>query len=188
MRAAVKNGSLDVILTDEFWQSRAFQFFVGDLHDVMPTATKHMDTMINIKGKCKALDDPVFNLSMKSSKAYEARVNFACNLEFNNTHLITINLVVSYEITPRLSSKTLDIQLTNIAGNPVFVESPPFNIEYTELAQFMVSETLALANSGYVFGTGYKMKYPRKYPSLLVRQNYLFLYDSSATPRAAATA
>lgn len=96
--------------------------------------------------------------------------------------------MVSYEISPKLTSKELNIQLTNIAGNPVFVESPPFNIEYTELAQFMVSETLALAKSGYVFGTGYKMKYPRKYPSLLVRQSYLFLYDSSAIPRGVETA
>ena len=47
----------------------------------------------------------------------------------------------------------------------------------------MVSETIALAKNGLVFGTGYKMKYPRKYPSLWVRQNFLFLYDSSAVPR-----
>lgn len=156
---------------------------MGDLHDVMPSATKHMDTMLAISGLCRALDDPVFALNMKTSKTYEAKVNFGCNFEFNKTHLISINLVVSYEITPRLSSKTLDIQLTNIAGTPVFIETPPFKIEYQELAEFMVSETLALARDGYVYGTGYKMKYPRKSPSTMVTKNYLILYDSSAVPR-----
>jgi hypothetical protein len=175
--------ALDVVLTEEFWQSRAFQFFMGDLHDVMPTATRHLDTMANITGRCKALDDPVFSFAMKNTKAYEAKVNFACNLISNSTQIVTINLVVSYEITPKLSSKTLDFMLTSITGTPSFTESPPFKIEYQELADFMVSETLALAESGYVYGTGYPMKYPRKYPSLWVRQKYLFLYDSSAVPR-----
>jgi hypothetical protein len=53
---------------------------VGDLHDVMPTATKHLETMTNITGLCKAFDDPVFNFAMKNSKSYEAKVNFACHL------------------------------------------------------------------------------------------------------------
>lgn len=47
----------------------------------------------------------------------------------------------------------------------------------------MVSETLALAKSGYVYGTGYKMKYPRKSPSTMVTKSYLILYDASAVPR-----
>jgi hypothetical protein len=121
LRYALHQQALDVNLTEEFWQSRAFQFFVGDLHDVMPAATKHMDTMLPITGLCRALDDPVFALNMKGSKTYEAKVNFGCNFEFNKTHLISINLVVAYEITPRLTSKTLDIQLTNIAGTPAFI-------------------------------------------------------------------
>jgi hypothetical protein len=44
----------------------------------------------------------------------------------------------------------------------------------------MVSETLSLAKSGYVYGTGYRLKYPRKHPMLLVSKSYLFLYDASA--------
>ena len=70
LRYALHQKALDVNLTEEFWQSRAFQFFVGDLHDVMPSATKHMDTMLPITGLCRALDDPVFGLTMKSSKTY----------------------------------------------------------------------------------------------------------------------
>lgn len=183
LRHAIRKQALDVNLTTEFWQSRAFQFFVGDLHEVMPTATKHLPTLTEITGICRALDDPVFAFAMKSTKTYEAKVNFACSLQFNNTRFLAINLVASYEIAPRLSSKALDIQLTNLAGTPAFIETDPFRIEYQELAEFMVSETMALAKSGYVYGTGYKMKYPRKYPAVFVRQSYLFLYDASATPK-----
>lgn len=50
----------------------------------------------------------------------------------------------------------------------------------------MVTETIEVAKGASVFGSGYKMKYPRKYPSLLVRQSYLFLYDGSAVPKGTA--
>jgi hypothetical protein len=47
----------------------------------------------------------------------------------------------------------------------------------------MVSETMTLAKNEFVYGSRYKMKYPRKYPSVAVKPNYLLLYDASATPK-----
>jgi hypothetical protein len=32
LKFAIKNGSLDVVLSEKDWQSRAFQFFIGDVH------------------------------------------------------------------------------------------------------------------------------------------------------------
>lgn len=122
--------AIDVNLTQEWWESRAFQFFVGDLHDVMPNATKHLETMLPIKGFCKGLDDPVLSFAMKNAKTYEAKANFACWLEFNNTRFININLVASYEIAPRLSSKVLNWELSNLAGKPAFIETNPYKIEF----------------------------------------------------------
>lgn len=55
-------------------------------------------------------------------------------------------------------------------------------MEYLELAEFMVGETIALAKGGKVIGSGYKA-INRKFPGVWVKQNYLFLYDSSAKPR-----
>ena len=71
------------------------------------------------------------------------------------------------------------MQLTGLTGTPAFNETSPYQIEYQELAEFMVGETINLAKSGYVFGSGYKMKYPRKYPFLEVKDSYLFLSDTS---------
>jgi hypothetical protein len=49
----------------------------------------------------------------------------------------------------------------------------------------MVSETMALAKGGKVIGSGYKMDRAvyRKLPNVWVRQDYLFLYDSSNKPK-----
>lgn len=94
----------------------------------MPSSTKNLPTLLEIKGKCKALDDPVFALSMKNTKTYEAKVNFNCFLDFNNTRLVDLNIVVNYEITPKITSKTLEIKLSSVSGTPSYVESNPFII------------------------------------------------------------
>ena len=66
----------------------------------MPTSTKNISTMQELKGKCIGLDDPVFNFAYKSATAYEVKVNFECYLNLttskNSTKLITIDVVVSY--------------------------------------------------------------------------------------------
>ena len=41
---------------------------------------------------------------------------------------------------------------------------------------------MALEDGGLVIGSGYKA-YVRKFPGKWVKQNYLFLYDSSVKPK-----
>lgn len=60
-----------------------------------------------------------------------------------------------------------------------------YKIEYPELAEFMVSETMALAKGGKVIGSDYKMDRAvyRKSPKVWVKQDYLFMYDSNTKPK-----
>jgi len=74
------------------------------------------------------LDDPVFSLIAKNSKSYEVKVNFECELNFNKTKLIGINIVIFYEITPVLTSKKLDFMITAISGKPAFIEQDKYKI------------------------------------------------------------
>jgi hypothetical protein len=154
---------------------------MGDVHEVMPSSTKNMSTLIPLSGNCSGLDDPVFFFAAKSNSAYELKVNFACILNFTTTKLVGINIVVTYQISPKAGSKVLDFLISSITGTPAFVEAGPYKIEYQELAEFMVGETINLANNGKVIGSGYKIP-SRKFPGIWVKQNYLFLYDSSAKP------
>lgn len=91
-------------------------------------------------------------------------------------------MVANYEISPKVSTKKIDFVLTGISGTPVYLEASPFKIQYKDLADFMVSETLNIAKGGEVMGSGYKIT-PRKFPGYWVKQKYLFLYDSSAKPK-----
>lgn len=122
LKYALKRRSLDVILSQEFWQSRAFQFFMGDVHEVMPSTTKNISTMTPLHGRCDGLDDPVFSFTTKSSTAYEVKVNFQCQVHFNNAtkQLVGVDLVANYEVAPKLGPKVLDFVLNAISGTPSF--------------------------------------------------------------------
>ena len=50
----------------------------------------------------------------------------------------------------------------------------------------MVGETMALARGGKVIGSDYQMDKAvyRKFPQVMVKPDYLFMYDSTAKPKA----
>ena len=156
---------------------------MGDVHQVMPSSTKNISSMTQLSGRCDGLNDPVFSFQAKNTSAYEVKVNFACEIHFNKTRLLGVNIVVNYQVEPQLK-KYLNFALQSISGTPAFVESGPYKIEYQELAEFMVTETMkiALLDGGLVIGSGYRAQI-RKFPGIWVKKNYLFLYDSSVKPK-----
>lgn len=103
---------------------------MGDVHEVMPSSTKNMSTMIELVGRCDGLVDPAFSFSAKSSSAYDVKVNFQCRINYDNnkTRLTSLDMVVSYEVAPKLGTKYLDFVLNNIAGSPVFRETGNFKV------------------------------------------------------------
>jgi hypothetical protein len=53
---------------------------------------------VELTGKCQAINDKTFDLSMKTAKSYAVKVNFTCFLEQNGTKLVDIVLPLEYEI------------------------------------------------------------------------------------------
>jgi hypothetical protein len=164
LKYALQSHSLDVTLSQDNWQSRAFQFYVGDLHEVI-TATRNVSSFKDLNGKCQAINDKNFGINKKSISSYSVKVNFTCYLQQNSTKIVDITLAVEYEIAPTLSGKELNFVIKNIKGTPVFVENAKYNITNPELAGFMLLETLNTAVKSKVIGSGYKVK-GRKNPQL----------------------
>lgn len=54
-----------MILSQQDWQSRAFQFYVGDLVEAMPVL-KSLPPMTKVTGKCKAMEDSSYAISVFS--------------------------------------------------------------------------------------------------------------------------
>jgi len=49
------NGVYDTDLNENTWQSRHFQFYVGDLYDVIPALQKKYYPNNKLNGNCKSL-------------------------------------------------------------------------------------------------------------------------------------
>ena len=96
--------SLDSTLSQDNWQSRAFQFFVGDLHDAI-TTTRNISSYKEIEGLCQAIDDKTFIFEKKSITSFAVTVNFTCYLQQNSTRIVDLILPVEYEITPTVTFK-----------------------------------------------------------------------------------
>jgi len=82
-RYALSKGLFDVILSKEEWQSRAFQFYVGDLIEAIPSL-KSVPPTTKVTGKCKALDDNSYNMTVANEKQFKVDINFTCSLDAAN--------------------------------------------------------------------------------------------------------
>jgi len=79
LKYALQGHSLDVTLSQDNWQSRAFQFYVGDLHEVI-SSTKNVSSFKELNGRCQAINDKTFSIEKKTISSYAVKVNFTCYL------------------------------------------------------------------------------------------------------------
>lgn len=63
LKYAIEAGALDTILNNANWKSSMFQFFAGDLYEVIPYLAQMYRARDEITGNCKALTE---NLVMTS--------------------------------------------------------------------------------------------------------------------------
>lgn len=175
---ALEKGFFDVLLNQEEWQSRAFQFCTGDLTEAIPSL-KVLPPNTPVTGKCKALNDASYNLTVASEKQFRIDVNFSCSLDMiNGTGFVQFSTVTSSYIEVQLLTRTLQFKLSKLTAKSTFAEVPNYKVENLQFANFLVQETAARAVGSTVFGTGYPTS-NRLYPNIKIMDRYLFLYDSS---------
>lgn len=79
IRYAISKGYLDTDLKREWWQSRMFQFFAGDLYEVFPLMAGKYYANQEINGNCK----PTYT-GLKVWKAgddtFNVSIHFDCEL------------------------------------------------------------------------------------------------------------
>lgn len=54
IRYAIDQNALDTALTRRNWESRFFQFFAGDLYEVIPKLTEEFHATDVVSGECNA--------------------------------------------------------------------------------------------------------------------------------------
>ena len=65
-------------MSNENWQSHGVQFYMGDLHEVMPS-TYNISSLDPLKGSCKAIyDENHFTFEKMSMSSYDVKINYTC--------------------------------------------------------------------------------------------------------------
>lgn len=184
VRYILTKGYFNIKLNQQNWESRAFQFYAGDLYMAIPSLKK-VNAETPIAGECKAFNDDSFNFSVKSDTQYLVNLNYSCSLNMTNTTIIQFTILTANVINVTLGYRELGFKIHSIAGTPVFEEISGYKIENSNFAKFLVSETLKVATGSPVFGTGYKTN-QREHPVVKIRPDYLFMYDPSYIPHGTA--
>ena len=71
------------------WETEAFQFYVGDLYDVI-AETQKLAPRTKISGGCNALDDVFFDMRRFNYESLQLTVNYSCIIETSDVGRIRL--------------------------------------------------------------------------------------------------
>ena len=101
---ALSIGAFDTVLDEDNWESPHFQFFAGDLYDVVPNLQKKYHPNNKLNGSCKALKSG-FDLVRGGIHSLNVTLSFNCSLNGNNTDKI-LDMEVKTNLTIGVSAST----------------------------------------------------------------------------------
>lgn len=71
------------------WETDAFQFYAGDLYDIIDT-TQSLAPRTRISGGCNGQDDSYFDLRRFNYESIRLNVNYSCVLETSDSGRIRL--------------------------------------------------------------------------------------------------
>jgi hypothetical protein len=175
---AINNSYFNSDLDQSKWPSSVFQFYAGDLYDVIPALAKKFYPSDKISGSCVALEQG-FSLVRGGPTYFNVTIKFNCSLGINRTKFTDFSVNTLWFIEGRPSNKYIDFVVKGVESKAVYTTYQEFEVSNRELADWMLESCLMSSKGSKVFGSGFKT-HTRDYPLFEVhKDNYTFLYDSS---------
>lgn len=185
MKYLQANGWLDAVLNDN-WESSSFQFYAGDLFDLISNLYLSFSPRAMLDGTCAAQKT---GLRFFASREFEANsftldVTYNCSLKGTNKDGVVAPVLkfrsankvyIKAEATTRtLSFKIFFAEILNMSFEPV----GSYFVSNINLAMFKANSVLKSLFNTYTFGTGFPT-IPRENPKVRVDANETLYYDSS---------
>lgn len=178
IRYAIDQDLLNADLNRDNWQSRMFQFYAGDLYEVLDKVQDRFFASAPVAGNCKAEF-----VGLKVWKAgfdtFNVSIHFNCELSIERTKIMDfgVGLTCMIEAVPKES--TMDFKFRGHEEFLSFYKYADYTILNEELATLMVRHSLNRMYEGNLFGSGWPMSPPRDYPHMMAEDNYTIVYDST---------
>lgn len=116
---AIRNGFLNTDLTQARWPSSVFQFYAGDLYDVIPTLSKKFYPSDSISGSCNAIEQG-FSLVRGGPTYLNVTINFNCTLGIGKSKINDFTVNTIWQIEGRPSNKYIDFVVMNVYSKAVY--------------------------------------------------------------------
>jgi hypothetical protein len=156
------NGWLDAVLNDS-WESDSFQFYAGDLFDLIGNLYLTFSPRAILDGKCIAQKQGLRFLSTRDfeSNSYTLDVTYNCSLKGTNKEGSTVEIMRFRSVnkiyikagvtTKSLTFKIIYADIINLSFEPV----GSFFVSNINLAMFKANSVMKGLMNTETFGTGY---------------------------------
>lgn len=174
----IKKGFFDSELDGQRWPSSVFQFYAGDLYDVVPNLRKNFFPSDKIVGTCKALEQD-YKLVRGGPTFFNVSLTFNCSMGIGRNQIGLFTVKSLWEIQGKPSFKYLDFVVKNVTSSGQYQPYQGYEVKNEALANWMLESCLSSSIGQKVFGSNYTV-YTRDYPQFEIdKDGYTFLYDSS---------
>jgi hypothetical protein len=179
------NGWLDTTLNAD-WEVNAFQFYAGDLFDLINNLQMDFNPRTILSGDCVAQKDNLRFYSSREfdSNTYALHVDYKCSLKGLNSSGIYAE-VVKFTASTRLSivatatASTLSFKIFKATIDDLsFQTVGKYTVNNLDLAEYRATQILSKVENTFTFGTGFPT-IPRELPKTRVDQDWVFYYDNS---------
>ena len=155
-----------------------FQFFAGDLYEVLQNVQTRFFASEPVNGNCKATF-----AGLKVWKAnydtFNVSIHFDCELNIQKTKITDFAIGLQLEVEGVPMESTMDFKLRSHEQFVSLYQYSDYKYLNEELARVMIKHCLNRLYDSNLFGSGWPMSPPRDYPHMMTEENYTIVYDST---------
>lgn len=155
-----------------------FQFFAGDLYEILPGLQGKYEASKPIDGNCKATYSGL-KIWKAGDDTFNVSIHFDCQLSVAREKIIDFAVGLQLEIAGHPNVDTLDFRLRRHEEFSTFYQYGQYKIQNIKLAELMVKHSLNRLYHGKLFGSGWPLSPPKDYPHFLTDINHTLVYDTT---------
>lgn len=141
VRFAAQKGVLNTQLNEMNWQSRVFQFFAGDLYEIIPALASKFYASEAIEGSCITLPSDV-KATIVTSDSFSIKLPYSCSLSIKTTKISSFDMDLTLYLQAQPQSTYLDFKVTKAEKFAHFKDEGEYKIIDMELANLFLTRSL----------------------------------------------
>ena len=115
IRYAIDQKFLDTSLEKRFWESRMFQFYAGDLYEVIPAVAQNFIATEEVTGTCKA-EEKDLTITKKNHTVLNVNLNYDCELFISRSQVQSFKVKnMTFEVEGRAHSDHLKFHVVGFS-------------------------------------------------------------------------